>query len=134
MPSSPSQKASWTTWVNGLPTIPTAAYLAAEGTSPTTGPGREGKKDTVVSHEHMCAQSVCNEVRCRPHPASLPSPFHHCLTPAHTGKRLPVVLPNATSLHLADGSTYSPSAVGNRSLDVAIPHYRDARMQHSQSR
>ena len=30
MPSSPSQKASRTTWVNGLPTIPTAAKLAAE--------------------------------------------------------------------------------------------------------
>ena len=44
MPSSPSKKASRTTWVNGLPTIPTAAYLAAENISPTTGPGREGKK------------------------------------------------------------------------------------------
>ena len=39
----PSQKASRTTWRNGLPTTPTAAYLAAEGISPTTGPGREGK-------------------------------------------------------------------------------------------
>ena len=32
------------TWVNGLPTIPTAANLAAESISPTTGPGREGNK------------------------------------------------------------------------------------------
>ena len=29
---------------NGLPTMPTAAYLVAEGISPTTGPGREGKR------------------------------------------------------------------------------------------
>ena len=40
----PSQKASRTTWVNGLPTIPTAACLAAESISPTTAPGREGNK------------------------------------------------------------------------------------------
>ena len=41
----PSQKALRTTWGNGLPTTPTAAYLAAEGISPTTGPRREGDKD-----------------------------------------------------------------------------------------
>ena len=29
---------------NGLPTMPTAAYLVAESISPTTGPGREGKE------------------------------------------------------------------------------------------
>ena len=40
----PSQKASRTTWVNGRPTTPTAAYLVAESISPTTGPGREGNK------------------------------------------------------------------------------------------
>ena len=36
-----------TTWGNGLPTMPTAAYLVAEGISPTTGPGREGKGKTL---------------------------------------------------------------------------------------
>ena len=40
----PSQKASRTTWVNGLPTIPTAANLTAESISPTRGPGWEGNK------------------------------------------------------------------------------------------
>ena len=57
----PSQRASRTTWGNGLPTTPTAAYLAAEGISPTTGPGREGEKkmlwccdDDVVMH--LCVQ------------------------------------------------------------------------------
>ena len=43
-PPLPQRKASRTTWVNGLPTIPTAANLAAESISPTTGPGREGNK------------------------------------------------------------------------------------------
>ena len=38
-----------------MPTMPTAAYLVAEGISPTTGPGREGKeKYTVVSLEPTC--------------------------------------------------------------------------------
>ena len=32
---------------NGLPTMPTAAYLVAEGIPPTTGPGRDGKKRTL---------------------------------------------------------------------------------------
>ena len=40
----PLTEGTRTTWVNGLPTTPTAASLAAEGISPTTGPGREGKK------------------------------------------------------------------------------------------
>ena len=107
MPSSPSQKASRTTWVNGLVTIPTAAYMAAEGISPTTGPGREGMKNVHLS---MCtAHGVCNEVWCRPFPTNLPSPIHHSLTQAlrHAqcnnvtlGRRLPI----------------QPSAVGNRSL------------------
>ena len=43
-PPPPQRKASRSTWVNGLPTIPTAANLAAESISPTTGPGREGNK------------------------------------------------------------------------------------------
>ena len=50
MPPSPSQKAS--RWPANHAT---AAYLAAEGISPTTGPGREGKrKDTAVSLELAC--------------------------------------------------------------------------------
>ena len=43
------------------------------------------------------------------------------------------VVPNATSLHWAHGSPYSLSC-GRQVPDVAIPHYSDARMQHSQSR
>ena len=42
--SSPSQKGSRTPLVDGLPTIPTAANLAAQSISPITGPRREGKK------------------------------------------------------------------------------------------
>ena len=48
MPSSPSQRTRRATWENGLPTMPTAAYLVAEGISPTTGPGREGKENAQV--------------------------------------------------------------------------------------
>ena len=51
-PPPPQRKATRTTWVNGLPTIPTAANLAAESISPTTGPGREGKKDAQLEHVH----------------------------------------------------------------------------------
>ena len=108
MPSSTSQKASRTTWVNGLPTIPTAAYQAAEGISPTTGPGREGKEN--AQDLSMCtAHGVCNEVRCCPFPTSRRTPFHLCLTPelrhaqcniVTLGRRLPI----------------QPSAVVNRSL------------------
>ena len=126
MPSSPQRKASRTRWVNGLPTIPTAAYLAAESISPTTGPaGREGKKN---AHLSMCAaHGVCNEVWCCPCPTNQRTPIHHCLTPAQRhaqcnnvtlGRRLPI----------------QPSAEGNKSLMWGFPHYKDARMQHSQSR
>ena len=47
--ASPSQSTPRTSWGNGLPSMPTAAYLVAEGISPTTGPGREGKEKTSVS-------------------------------------------------------------------------------------
>ena len=43
------------------------------------------------------------------------------------------VVSNATSLHWAHGPPYSLSC-GRQVPDVGIPHYRDARMQHSQSR
>ena len=137
----PSQKASRTTWVNGLPTIPTAANLTAESISPTTGPGREGKKDTVVSLEHVCAHSVCNEVRCRPYPAILPSPFHHCLTPAHTGKRLPQLLCPMQPRYIGRKAPHTASAVGDRSLTwpyhiTGTPGCSTPKVdnQHSQSR
>ena len=109
MPSSPSQKASRTTWVNGLPTIPTAANLVAESISPSTGPGREGNK--------RCAGAVCDvqctRMKCGADPAQ-PTSIHRpitYMTPVHysccaqcnlvtLGIRLPI----------------QPSAVGNRSL------------------
>ena len=43
-PPPPQRKAPRTTWVNGLPTIPTAANLAAESISPITGTGEGGKQ------------------------------------------------------------------------------------------
>ena len=77
MSSSPSQRTPRTAWENGLPTIPTAAYLVAEGISPTTGPGREGREKTpkcLLSLHVACG--VCNEVWWRPHPTNLPPPPH----------------------------------------------------------
>ena len=131
MPSSPSQRTPRTTWVNGLPTMPTTAYLVAEGISLTTGPGREGKrKDTEVSLEPTCGIGVCNEVWWRPYPTNLPPPSHHSPTPTHTCKRPPHLFSHkATSLPWAYGPPYSLSC-GGQVPDVGIPHYRDARMQH----
>ena len=57
MPTSSSQRTSRTTWCNGLPTTPTAAYLAAEGISPTTGPRKEGKKD--AQDLSLCDRAWC---------------------------------------------------------------------------
>ena len=51
-------------------------------------------------------------------------------TGAHRQEITTVVLPNATLLHWAHGSPYSLSC-GEQVPDVGIPHYRDARMQHS---
>ena len=51
-------------------------------------------------------------------------------TSAHRQENTTVVLPNATLLHWAHGSPYSLSC-GEQVPDVGIPHYRDARMQHS---
>ena len=73
MPSSPSQRTFRTTWENGLPTTPTAAYLAAEGISPTTGPGREGKEKAQVFEpvrQHMVCVMKCGGDPTQP-------TFHH---------------------------------------------------------
>ena len=65
--------------MNGLPTMPTAAYLVAEGISPTTGPGREGKeKDTVVSLEPTCQHKV-RAMKCGGGPTQ-PTYHHHPIT------------------------------------------------------
>ena len=70
----------------------------------------QGGRERKMLNLRMCAaQGVCNEVWCRPFPTSLPSPIHHCLTPAQRhaqcnnvtlGRRLPI----------------QPSAVENKSL------------------
>ena len=65
MPSSPSQRTSRTTWCNGLPTTPTAAYLAAGGQQ-TCQPrqlqgqgGREKKKGSGVLRWDTCETTFC---------------------------------------------------------------------------
>ena len=108
MPSSPSGKGIRTTWVNGLPTIPTTANLAAESISPTTGPGREGKK--------RCAGAVWYASECDmtggadPAQPTYQSPNHHS-PPEHT-----FVVPNVTNVTLGIRPPIQPSAVGDRSL------------------
>ena len=115
--------------------MPTAAYLVAEGISPTTAPGREGKKKThwclLNKHIHTCA---CNEVWWCPYPTNLRPPSHHRPTPVRTRMRPPFVFlrsTKATSLPWICGPPYSLSC-GGQVPDVGMPHYRDARMQHRQ--
>ena len=48
----------------------------------------------------------------------------HCLTPAQRHAQ-------CNNVTLGRRISIQPSAAGNRSPDVAIPHYRDARVQHS---
>ena len=124
MPSSASQKASRTTWVNGLPTIPTAAYLAAEGISPTSGPGREGKKRCagamMVWYASECAMKYGGDP---PQPTS-----NHRTITAHQS-----ILLLCPMQHRCIGQTAVLTAFscGEQVPDVGLPHYRDARMQHS---
>ena len=127
MPLSPSQKASRTTWGNGLPTTPTAAYLVAEGISPTTGPGRERKEKcpgaVMMWYAPVRAMKLCGD-------PSQPTSNHRPITALH--QSITFVLPKAIPLPWAYGPPYSLSC-GGQVPDVGIPHYRDARMQHSQS-
>ena len=108
--SSPSQKASRTTWVNGLPTIPTAANLAAESISPTTGPGREGNKRCAGAVSDVCVVHV-NEVWCRPCPTNLHSPTHHL----HDTRALPLLCP-MQPCYIGHTASLTASAEGDRSL------------------
>ena len=69
-----------------------------------------------------------------------PTTYHLYLLPTTTTttitalhQSITFVLPTVTSLHRAYGLPYSLSC-GRQVPDVGIPHYRDARMQHSQSR
>ena len=82
--SSPSQRTLRTTWGNGLPTMPTAAYLVAEGISPTTGPGREGKKRHTGVSEPECRHMV-RAMKYGGDP-SLPTCHHHTITNRHQCK------------------------------------------------
>ena len=94
-----SQKASRSTWVNGLPTIPTAANLAAESIPPTTGPGREGNK--------RCSGAVWYASGCDMTGGAGPAQptYHHPTITSH--QSITLVVPNVTALHWADGLPYS---------------------------
>ena len=130
MPSSPSQRTPRTTWGNGLPTMPTADHLVAEGISPTTGPGRE-KKSEVHWCLVMCVH-VMSAVMYGGAPAQ-PSVNHPSITVRHQcGQVCDRRLPKATLLPWVCGPPYSLRC-GGQVPDVAVQHNRDARMQHLQS-
>ena len=77
MSSSPTQRTPRTKWVKGLPTMPTAAYLVAEGISPTTGPGRERKKRRTSVSEPKCRHMVrAMKYGGGPTQPNLPPPLH----------------------------------------------------------
>ena len=89
--------------------------------------GREGGKENAQYLSMCTAHGVCNEVWCRPFPTNLRSPIHHCLIPAQRHAQCNNVTLGTTVLHTA-------FSCGEQVPDEAIPHYRVARMQHSQSR
>ena len=94
--------------------------------------GKNKKKKTLRCLLSLdVTHGVCNEVWWRPYPTNLPPPPITTDTSAHM-KETPHV-PKATLLPWAYGPPYSLSC-GGQVPDVGIPHYRDARMQHSQSR
>ena len=108
-PPPPQRKASRTTWVNGLPTIPTAANLGAESISPTTGPGREGNK--------RCAGAVC-DVQCTQMTGGVapaqPANEHRSITymtPVHY-----FCCAQCNDVTLGRRPPIQPTAVGDRSL------------------
>ena len=107
-PPLPQRKASRTTWVNGLPTIPTAAHLAAESISPTTEPGREGNK--------RCCGAVWYASGCDmtggadPAQPTYQSPIHHS-PPEHY-----FCYAQYNNITLSIQPPIQLSAVGDRSL------------------
>ena len=95
MPPSPSQRASRTMWGNGLPTTPTAAYLAAEGISPTTRPGRDGKRNRTGVLSLCVTHGPRNEVWWCPYPTNLRPPYqwHPELSLGHSRPQDDLVVP-----------------------------------------
>ena len=84
VPSSPTQRTPRTKWGDGLPTMPTAAYLVAEGISPTTGPGREGKKRRSGVIEPAC-QHMVHAMKCGGDPTQ-PTYNHQSITDRHQSR------------------------------------------------
>ena len=90
---------------------------------------REGGKEKMLwCCDDVVCISVCNEVWWCPYSTSF---AHRTITALQ--QSITLVVANATSLHWAHGHPYSLSC-GRQVPYVGIPHYRDARMQHSQSR
>ena len=117
MPSSPSQRTPRTTWGNGLPTMPTAAYLVAEGISPTTGPGREGKRKTLRCLLSLRVAYGC-AMKCGGGPTQ-PTYHHHSITAQHQCAQVRdnlICFAQGNFVTLGVRLPIQPSAVGDRSL------------------
>ena len=71
--------------------------------------GQGGRQRKMLNLSMCTAHGVCNEVWCRPFPTNLPSPIHHCLTPARRHAQCNIVT-------LGRRLPLQPSAVENRSL------------------
>ena len=70
----------------------------------------QGRRERKMLNLSMCAaHGGCSEVWCRPFPTNLPSPIHHCLTPAQRHAQ-------CNNVTLGGRLPIQPSAVGNRSL------------------
>ena len=100
------------------------------------GPNR--LSDRAVHHEFISLFLLF------PATCQTPNPIPHdttvCLAASHTlahqtyitsHQSIAFAVPNVTTLHWADGLPYTAFSCGRQVPDVAVPHYRDARMQHS---
>ena len=109
MSSSSTKRTHRTKWVNGLPTMPTTAYLVAEGISPTTGPGREGKKGRSGVFEPAC-QHMVRAMKCGGGPTQ--PTYHHSITDRHQSRPVckpPLFVFSCFSIH--DNSSHKGNTV-----------------------
>ena len=90
------------------------------------GQGGRETKDVLVLY---VMYGAVNEVWCRPCPTNLQSPTHHL----HNTTTLLLLCPMQPR-YIGQTASHTAFGCGRQVPDVAVPHYRDARMQHSQSR
>ena len=90
------------------------------------GQGERETKDVLVLY---VMYGAVNEVWCRPCPTNLQSPTHHL----HDTSTLLLLCPMQPR-YIGHTAPHTAFGCGEQVPDVALPHYKDAKMQHSQSR